>query len=271
MKELIHNSNEERIRWDVVCVIALISVVGVLGFKLLWLLESYRSLLRSWPVDVQYLIHPLMRMVLVLIGYSIVQRMVDTQHRGTMGLAIGWSGMLKGCAIGFLSTIPMLLLGILSDEYSPSRIEIVHGSLMPGVTEEIFFRAFMFGLLVQVGRCPMWPTAILTGVIFGLAHVDITPEEGETILGQLGFWIAMIGVGGFMYAWLYRESRWNLWLVIALHTGMNFWWGIFDLNSTPLGSWGATLVRVVSVGLAVLFVMHYKVLGSREGSTIECD
>ena len=170
-----------------------------------------------------------------------------------------------------MRTPPCSRSGLLSAqafEITQQRSCIIHGSIMPGLTEEIFYRAFMFGLLVQVARCPMWTTAIITGVVFGLAHVDITPEEGQTIIGQLGFWIGMIAAGGFMYAWIYHASNWNLWVVIALHTGMNLWWDMFDLTSTPIGGWGATSARILSVGLVVLFVMHFKLLGSPLRSTI---
>ncbi len=260
---------DQSIRWDIVVVIALISLVGVLGFKLLWMIEGYRASILKLSPDVILSIHPITRMVLVGVGVLIVYRMAKRGQQKTMGLMIGWGNAIKGIGIGLTCSLPMLLLGLLSDEFSLYWRQIVHGSIMPGLTEEVFYRAFMFGLLVQVARCPMWTTAIVTGIVFGLAHVDITPEEGQTIIGQLGFWIAMIAAGGFMYAWIYYASNWNLWVVIALHAGMNLWWDMFDLTSTPLGGWGATGARVLSVGLVVLFVMYFKVLGSPQRSTIK--
>jgi membrane protease YdiL (CAAX protease family) len=264
-----HDEHTQRIRWDVVAVIGLVSLIGVLGFKFLWMVDGYRSVVRSWPIDMQYVIHPILRMLLVVVGVMIVFRMSQSDNKPTMGLGVGWARALKGIAIGFGCTLPMLLLGLWSDSFTASRYGILYGSISPGLTEEIFYRAFMFGLLVQVARCPMWPTAILTGAVFGLAHVDITPDEGQTIIGQLGFWIAMIGVGGMMYAWIYQLSRWNLWIVIALHAGMNLWWDMFVMNATPLGGWGATAVRVLSVGLVVLIVMRLRGMRAPQRSTIE--
>jgi len=265
-----HNpSKSEPIRWRVVVVLGIFTLIGVLGLKLLWLIDAYEATIKSWSYDAQYLVHPMMRMVLVVLGLACVYRISCPENRISMGLIIGWHRAIKGLGLGFACTLPMLLLGLTSELFTPSRYEIMYTAITPGLTEEIFYRAFMFGLLVQASRCPMWWAAVITGIVFGLAHVDITPAEGQTIIGQLGPWIAMIGLGGFMYAWLFYESQWNLWVVIALHIGMNLWWDMFDLTQTPLGNWGATLARIVSVGLAVLFVVQFRVLSDRNGSTIE--
>jgi membrane protease YdiL (CAAX protease family) len=256
------------IRWGVVVLISVFAIVGILGPKLLWMNAGYASMVRSWPLDAQFMIHPSMRMLLVLVSWVLVMRMKPANNHATMGLLIGWNRALKGIATGLVCSLPMLALGLLGTSYTPNRYEIMHTAIAPGLTEEIFYRAFMFGLLVQLARCPIWTTAIITGLVFGLAHVDITPDEGQTIIGQLGPWIAMIGLGGFMYAWLYWESGWNLWLVIALHAGMNMWWDMFDLSATPLGDWGATAARVLAVGLVVLLVFGLRVLGPRPCATI---
>ncbi len=262
------NHEDNSVRWGIVSLIAMIALVGILGPKLLWMNSGYAAMVKSWPLDAQFMIHPTMRMLLVVVGWSLLMRMKLGSARPTMGLLIGWQRALKGIVIGLLCTVPMLLLGLISSSYTPNRYEIMHTAIAPGLTEEVFYRAFMFGLLVQVARCPMWWTAGITGVVFGLAHVDITPAVGESIIGQLGPWIAMIALGGFMYAWLFWESRWNLWLVIALHAGMNLWWDMFDLTQTPLGGGGATGARIVSVGLVVVLVVWLRVFGERPRATI---
>lgn len=259
------------VRWGIVAFITAVAVLGVLGPKLLWMNDAYSSTMGTLPVDVLYLVHPVMRMVLVLITWALLMRMCEPGQQFTMGLLIGWGKALKGLAIGFGSTLPMLGLGLMSESFTPSRFEIIHGATMPGLTEEIFFRALLFGMLVQVARFPLWWSATITALIFGLAHIDITPQEGETIIGQLNLWNAIIALGGFMYAWLYFESRWNLWVVIALHAGMNLWWGMFDLSATPLGGWGATLSRIAAVGLVVFFIVGLRVFGPKPSATIGYD
>lgn len=259
------------IRWGVVGLVAVFVIVGTLGPKLLWMNDAYRGTIGTLPIDALLLIHPAMRMMLVLIAWGLLMQLREPGQRITVGLGVGWGNTLKGLAIGFGCTLPMLALGLLSDSFTPSRVEVIHGAISPGLTEEIFYRALLFGLLVQMGRTPMISTAVVTGIVFGLAHIDITPDEGETIVGQLNLWNALIALGGFMYAWLYFESRWNLWVVIALHAGMNLWWDMFDLSATPLGGWGATISRIAAVGLVVFFVVGLRVLGPAPRATIGHD
>tara|TARA_A100000171_G_scaffold52712_1_gene72513 strand:+ start:1170 stop:1943 length:774 start_codon:yes stop_codon:yes gene_type:complete len=254
-----------------VVLLALIAIVGILTPKLLWMIEGYREFIWSMPIDVQYIIHPLFRMVLTLIGWAVIISMQERSKRPTMGLCVGWVLGVKAFVLGFACTLPMLVLGLMSEYSGSNRYDIMYKAISPGVTEEIFYRALLFGMLVQVARVPLWPSAIVTGIVFGLAHVDLTPDEGQTIIGQLNLWIMLIVLGGVMYAWMYSASRWNLWVVIALHIGMNLWWGMFDLTSSPLGEFGATLSRIVCVGLVVLFVFGLRVLEPGRKPTITHD
>lgn len=235
----------------------------IAGFPILLnTMESYVSVRRTWPISVQYLVSPTFRMMCVLIvWFGIYQRFYNDRNPPlgpTLGLLVGWKNAILGIVVGFACTLPMLALGLASP-LMPANKYLVFSTIFPGFTEELVYRAIGFGLLVQIARMNLWVAAVLTSVAFGLAHINFTPDPGETIIGQLGFWIAMIALGGFMYAWIYAGARWNLWVVIALHAGMNLWWELFDLTKSPLGGWGATIARIVSVGLVVLFVFHFKV------------
>lgn len=271
---MVHESEADRengIRWGIVAFIASITIVGVLLPKALWMVEGYRDFVIQLPIDAHFLIHPAFRMLLVLIAVGYVHVLRGEDERPSMGLLVGWGLGIKAFVLGFACSLPMLALGLLSEFSGTNRYEIMYGAISPGITEEIFYRALMFGVLVQCARTPMWTTAIVTGIVFGLAHVDLTPAPGQTIVGQLNLWNALIALGGFMYAWMYYESRWNLWVVIALHIGMNLWWDMFDLTSSPLGGFGATLSRIVCVGLVVLFVFGLRVLEPEKNPTIVHD
>ena len=271
---MVHETDADRgngIRWGIVAFIVSVTIVGVLLPKALWMVGGYRTFVLQLPIDAQFLIHPAFRMLLVLIALGYLHVLRDKDERLHMGLDVGWGLGVKAFVLGFACTLPMLALGLVSEYSGTNRYEVIYGAIAPGITEEIFYRALLFGVLVQCARTPMWTTAIVTGIVFGLAHVDITPAPGQTIVGQLNLWNAIIGLGGFMYAWLYYESRWNLWVVIALHIGMNLWWGMFDLSSSPLGAFGATLSRIVCVGLVVLFVFGLRVLEPEKNPTIVHD
>jgi membrane protease YdiL (CAAX protease family) len=143
----------------------------------------------------------------------------------------------------------MLLLGL----FCPGRAfggMLFYTTFLAGLSEELLFRGFAFGLLVQLGRMRVWSAAILTGVIFGLVHLVNVGVRDLPLSGQVP-WIGMIALGGVLYAWLFWRWRYNLWLVITLHTLMNLWWGVFELDASTLGSWGATASRVLTIALAI--------------------
>ena len=261
------HADRQTIQWGAVAFISAVGLIGVLTPKFLMMSAGYREFIYSLPIDMQFAIHPAFRMVLLLAAWTVIQSR-NRSPKLTMGICVGWGRALKALALGALCTLPMLGLGMFSELNDINRYKVMYGAFAPGITEELFYRALLFGLLIQVAKTPFWTTAIVTGLFFGFAHIDITPDEGQTIIGQFNFWNLLIALGGFMYAWLYFESRWNLWLVIALHIGMNLWWGMFDLASSPLGGAGATLSRILTVGLAVATVVGWRLLEPKRNATI---
>jgi len=220
-----------------------------------WLREiaRYDELWSSWPYSARSLVNTGWRLLAVFVGWGIMRSLLRDQNQPTLGLCTGCRRGLKGFALGCACTLPMLCLGLLGDREDVSS-KLIYSTIVAGLSEEIIYRAFAFGLMVQVFRVKLWPAAVVSGVIFALAHLNVASVRAMPIDG-LVFWLALIALGGVMYAWIYARSGWNLWIVIALHSAMNLWWGVFDLSSSPLGGWGATLVRVLSVGLAVYFVV----------------
>jgi len=251
-----------RSRASLAAVIIGFFLIGIIVPIVLNSIDSYQAMRKGWPRDVQYLAHPVFRMLVVLIGWMAVNKILNAQRRPTLGLLVGWKQGFKGFVLGFVCSLPMLALGLLCDRNALSR-DLVHLTIVPGLTEEIFYRAFAFGLMVQVLRLGLWPAAILTGVLFGLAHLISASVRAQPIMDQLG-WIGMIALGGLFYAWVYERANWNLWVVVALHAGMNLWWDVFDLASSPMGAWGATLSRILAVGIAIYFVVFRGVLRPSE-------
>ena len=73
------------------------------------------------------------------------------------------------------------------------------------LAEEIFFRGFLFGGLLRY--LPLWPSALLSGAIFSLAH------------GNIGLIIPFSLVGAIL-AWLYAKTN-SLLTPIAVHLLFN--------------------------------------------------
>tara|TARA_R110002072_G_scaffold42064_19_gene118537 strand:+ start:126644 stop:127513 length:870 start_codon:yes stop_codon:yes gene_type:complete len=220
-----------------------------------WLREIvwYNEQWSSWPYGVRSLVNTAWRLLAVFVGWWVMRSLLASQDRPTLGLRTSFRRGIKSFALGCACTLPMLILGLLGDREQISS-KLIYSTIVAGLSEEIIYRAFAFGLMVQVFRVKLWPAAVVSGVIFALAHLNVASVRAMSIDGLI-FWLALIALGGVMYAWIYARSGWSLWIVIALHSAMNLWWGVFDLSSSPLGSWGATMVRILSVGLAVYFVV----------------
>ena len=228
-------------------------------------LDWYTEMRSDWARDIQYLVHPAFRMIVVLVGWLLLIRINNKNQRPSMGILIGWAPALTGMLIGFLCSIPMFILGFICDR-KPVDHELIYSTIVPGFTEEVFYRAFAFGLMVQVLKFKIWPAAVLTGLLFGLAHLINASVRSQPIGDEIG-WIALIAVGGLLYAWIYERANWNLWVVIMLHASMNLWWDVFDLSRSSLGDWGATLSRVLAIGLAIYFVVFRGLLRPTQRSS----
>lgn len=89
------------------------------------------------------------------------------------------------------------------------------------VLEELLFRVLLLtGLAllldgVQAGR---WIAVLITGVLFGAAHLG---NEGASWLGAVG-----TGLGGVIYGIAFLATR-SVWLPLALHLSWNMAQGLF--------------------------------------------
>jgi membrane protease YdiL (CAAX protease family) len=107
------------------------------------------------------------------------------------------------------------------------------------IAEEFFFRGFFFGALRQmrivlVGRnVGTWVAAIITGILFGLAHTGSASSQFLIPLGFLGFVLCLV-----------RWRTGSLYPCIALHSfnnalalGVDQHWSALEVVGLMLGSW----------------------------------
>ena len=166
---------------------------------------------------------------------------------GRLGLR---GGFLKGLSMAFLMTLPMWLGyawlsgGAININWGS---DFWFGSVTAPIFEELFFRAFLFGLLYKFGGWKLVPATILDGLVFGAVHVG----QGDSVGMAAGvFGVTAAGAVGFSI--LYKEWGWNLWLVIFLHAFMNLSWMTFDVADNAAGGVWANVFRVATVVLAVV-------------------
>jgi membrane protease YdiL (CAAX protease family) len=108
------------------------------------------------------------------------------------------------------------------------------------IAEEFFFRGFLFGVLRRMrvrfaGReLGTWVAAVITGIVFGLAHTGSASSQYLLPLGFLGFVLCLV-----------RWKTGSLYPCMALHSinnslalGLNQlgWTGAFELGGLIIGS-----------------------------------
>jgi CAAX protease family protein len=107
------------------------------------------------------------------------------------------------------------------------------------IAEEFFFRGFFFGALrrlriVVAGRnLGTWVAAILTGILFGLAHTGSASSQFLVPLGFLGFVLCLVRWRtGSLYPCMALHSFNN-----ALALGVDQHWSALGILGAILGAW----------------------------------
>ena len=218
--------------------IILIFIVG--NFAPTWVQSTqwYTALVSDWVYELRALAKPISRMLIILLGTWFLLGIHPKQLPNALTLNPGWRKLGLGIALGTLFSLPLLIVGALGGINDSLELRsLPFNSLAPGVFEEIFFRAFAFGLLVRLANWRIWPAAIFTAVFFALAHLHIDRIASLDLSGQL-MQTGIITASGSFYAWLYAKWKFNIYLPITMHTLLDLSWQLFSMDQSPLGTAG---------------------------------
>jgi membrane protease YdiL (CAAX protease family) len=93
----------------------------------------------------------------------------------------------------------------------------------------------------------------LSALIFASLHL----YQSNDPVTMLGIFITTF-MGAGLFAWLYSEWDFNLWVPIALHFFMNLSWEMFSVADNALGDLNAGLIRGLTILLAIAGTVIYK-------------
>lgn len=163
--------------------------------------------------------------------------------------------LVIGLGFSLLCTLPMFigfaLFFEINSEFSLDRILIT--VLAAAVFEELYFRGFLFG---QIFRYTSWgfiPSVLAGALLFGLIHL----YQGTSPYELVGIFLITF-LGGILYAWVYVEWHYNLWVPIFLHLLMNLSWGMFSVADNALGGTYANIFRGITILLIIGLTIGYK-------------
>lgn len=164
--------------------------------------------------------------------------------------------ILKGIAIPLFFTLPMFIgfAIVFSFNSGVTLNEILVKVIAAAFFEELFFRGFLFGQIFRYTRLGFVPAIILGAVLFAAAHL-YQSRELATLIGVF----AVTFMAALLFAWLYAEWKYNLWVPIFLHLFMNLSWMLFSVSDNALGGVYANAFRVMTIALAISFTVIYKI------------
>jgi membrane protease YdiL (CAAX protease family) len=128
--------------------------------------------------------------------------------------AIGWTFVVLGAYyVGAIAFSAIVLqpeqedigkeLGVCNPGIGIAIAAVVSIVLLAPIAEETFFRGFFFAGVRS--KWSLWPSALLSGVVFGLVHAPTGPTAAIPLAG--------LGVG---LAWLYNKTG-SIWPCILAH------------------------------------------------------
>jgi membrane protease YdiL (CAAX protease family) len=185
--------------------------------------------------------------LLILAGVGLWMLMRRTGRGRAQGLLsdLGMDqGMVRGCLLGLVICSPMLVLGAVCGRGASFDWHMIRVAVVGPLAEEWFFRGVLVLCFARLVGSRFWPTAVVSALLFGLAHVPWTRG------GLAGGWqiILVTGGGGVWYAWLARQWSRNLFVVITAHGLMNLAWPWYGGSS---GAVGSTILAEIGRGATI--------------------
>jgi membrane protease YdiL (CAAX protease family) len=238
-------------------------VAGAVGLGLLWTTFSgplLRSLLPATGIPyARSVMTNVADLAAMSLAVGLAARAGPRQLFGLVGLAapiarpLMWAGAIflpAGLAAAFLAPVARDFTG---------QDLFWKGVGFP-LFEEIIYRGLAVGALIRWAGWRWWAAALAPAVMFGLVHAG----QGSG-MGEIAGIVAITGLGGLLFGWLFVRWGLNLWPPILLHAGMNSLWIVFALGDNAIGGWLGNGLRIAIVVGAVL--LTWRAAPPREAKT----
>jgi CAAX protease family protein len=210
-----------------------------------------RELFRLLPDGWDTLAWKLSWVALSLGGLAVAHHMDPREALAELGLRVRPA---PGLGFALIASIPMLLVLAATSKIHPpdSAGSLLAAALLAPLTEEIFFRGYLFRQLYRRARWSFSRAIIVSALFFGLAHMGTALRSSAWEVAGV---TVVTGLGGAFFAWLLVCWDDNLWVPIGMHAFMNLWWELFDGDGTALGSWAANSSRGLAVAAAIAITL----------------
>lgn len=229
-------------------------IAGAVGVGLIWTTVS-GSLLRPLLIGIgvpygRAVLTNLADLLVLSLLLGLAARAGPRRLFGVVGLSVPIARPLVWATVLFVPTVlTAALLAPVSGEVKALDL-FWQGAGFP-LLEEVIYRGLAIGALIRWAGWRWWTAALVPAVVFGLAHA----WQGATWGGVAGL-VAITGLGGLLFGWLYVRWSFNLWPPILLHAGMNSLWIVFALGENAVGGWLGNALRLAIVVGAIFLTLR---------------
>jgi len=215
--------------------------------ELLVLVPGYRGLFDRFEYYVPRSLLSVAEIALVLLAVCWLHRLGPPSGLRELGLR---SPAARAGGFGLVATAPMWLVFAATHDFAPDPVpELLYGSLLSPLAEELVFRGFLFGQLWRRAGWGLWPALAVSSLAFGYGHA----EDAARLTEGLGL-LAVTALGAAIFAWLY--SRWGTLVApLALHVLMNASWGLWQVGDGALAGWVPFALQLTTVTLAIVLTL----------------
>ncbi|MBK6266088.1 CPBP family intramembrane metalloprotease [Marivirga sp. S37H4] len=231
--------------------------ITLLSFAIYFVLDDlYFHSLRKWineyinQIGVSHIITYSVFGIPLLLGSLLIH------HFRNLLSSLGLNGSLaKGFLFPLLCTLPMLIGYAIVFEFNPeiNLSLILISAVSAAFFEELYFRGFLFGQLYRFTQLGFLPSILLGAIVFALIHL----YQSQDPLTLLGIFLTTF-LGAILFAWLYAEWNFNIWIPIFLHLFMNLFWMMFSAGENALGGVYSNVFRILTIVLAIVLTILYK-------------
>lgn len=192
----------------------------------------------------------------VIVGLPILLGLIWLHGWKGVSNAIGFNRSVRqGLGFALLCTLPMLIGYAVVFEWNRELDvdTILISVIAAGFFEEVYFRGFLFGQVFRFTKFGFIPAVLLGALLFAAVHL-YQSEDPATLVGIF----ATTLLGGLLFAWVYAEWEYNIWVPIGLHMFMNLFWELFDVSDNAFGNTYANVFRILTIVLVIVLTVIYR-------------
>lgn len=232
--------------------------ITLVTFGIYFLLdETYFKTLRNWingflnELGVSHIISYAIVGIPILLGTILMHGEIKLFE--SLGLDKSFA---RGLIFALLCTLPMFIGFALffdfNNEFSLKSFLIT--VIAAAFFEELYFRGFLFGQIYQFTKWGFIPSVLIGAIWFGLIHL----YQGSNLNEMAGVFLVTF-FGGILFAWVFVEWNYNIWVPICLHLFMNLAWGLFAVSENALGGMYGNIFRTLTILLIIVLTIVYKI------------